>query len=654
MKFARFCLTVLAISLMVIGTDCRAASSVERAVTRTSGQDLTTCLSSHRQDGALYCSPSDASEAFAKPVMPFQLEQMIQSDPVLGAWYHVNDMGHVSGVYLLLKSGKLLLDNGRTFSNTAAMLSYYNDRKILVTDDGSVQELNDRIQGREAWHMPSLIPSFAIIIELLIAAALFMQLAPMLKRVGVKQVPEEMKRFSDVAGHAHVKKELREVITALRNPKSAHSDLVPSAMLFDGPPGNGKTLMAAAFAGELGLPFYSIAASDLIEMYAGLSSRRVRSLYRRVRRNPRGGVLFIDEFDAIAGARSAGGPNDGASSEREQLVAALLNELDGMQHKGQRKSGLRAWRRGKGRVITIAATNRVDILDSAITRSGRFDRKIHVPNPDIRTLAEIIRLHTRGVKLAKNISFETLAQMMAGRSGADAAFLVRQARLVALREKAQVITMHHFDEAVDIVLIGPVAEDVTLTEEERRSVAIHEAGHAIVALKTEGAMKVRKVTIVPRGNTLGMVVMLPETDSTVQTRQQLMAHVRVAMGGRAAEQVMFGSTRVGSGASQDIRQATTTLRTMGARLGMFEDIGLIEMVDGHGRVSTSPDAQALLDKAVSREAAEAYKEVVSLIETHRPELEALSSALLERQTLSVTEVIDILRTTSTGNQAEER
>lgn len=611
-------------------------AQIGAAVNERVNGSLIKCVSEHHEDAPLYCIPSPSQESFAHPVMPHQL--MGQKSRPVAAWRHNDASGaRAKGAFVLLQDGSLGWLDAAMFNSSADLVTFLDHTGTFVGHDMGEPKTGTPVLGR-------VISLMAFLVELMFVLILGMQVLPMFRSPLKRYHARDMKTFADIAGNGVIKKELSEIVSGLRpNASPELAELVPNAILLEGPPGNAKTLMACAFAGELKVPFYAINGSDIIEMYAGLGSRRVRRIYRRLRRHLRGAVLFIDEFDTIAHARSSSGPSDGASSEHDQVVAAILNELDGLQHKRSPRGIFRFLRPRGGRVITIAATNRADILDPAIVRTGRFDRKVHVPNPDLQTIREIFEIQVRGLKIGKSVDFHVLSRMMLGKAGSDITFLVRQARLIARREQKQVITMAHFEEAVDIALMGDKSPGYHLSESDRMAVAYHEAGHAIVALRTPGNMEVRKITIVPRAKSLGMVVLLPNGEQVMQTRQSLTANIMTSLGGRASEELMMGPENVGSGAAQDISHATQTLRMMGSRLGMFDGtIGMVELTDKFGRMNVSPEMQARLDDEVSLRMGRLYRDTLNLLSREKENIEALANVLLDEETISGERALSII------------
>ena len=378
-------------------------------------------------------------------------------------------------------------------------------------------------------------------------------------------------KFADVAGADEEKEELTELVDFLKNPKKFVSmgAKIPRGVLLVGPPGTGKTLLARAVAGEANVPFYSISGSEFVEMFVGVGAGRVRDMFKKAKQNAPC-IIFIDEIDAVGRQRGTG--VGGGHDEREQTLNQLLVEMDGFS--------------GNEGIIILAATNRADVLDPALLRPGRFDRQIQVANPDKRARADILRVHARNKKFAPDVNFDNVAQRTPGFSGAELANVLNEAALLAVRQGHQLITLDDVDEAIDRVIGGPAKKSRKYTEHERKIVAYHEAGHAIIGLTLEHANKVQKVTIIPRGNAGGYNLMTPKEETYLQTKSQLIASITGYMGGRVAEEVFFGD--VTSGAHNDIEQATRIARLMVTELGM-SDLGPIKYASGQNAVFLGRD-----------------------------------------------------------------
>ena len=377
--------------------------------------------------------------------------------------------------------------------------------------------------------------------------------------------------FSDVAGMDEEKEEVRELVDFLKTPKK-FADMgakIPRGVLLVGPPGTGKTLLARAVAGEANVPFYSISGSEFVEMFVGVGAGRVRDMFKKAKQTAPC-IIFIDEIDAVGRQRGTG--MGGGHDEREQTLNQLLVEMDGFS--------------GNEGIIVLAATNRADVLDPALLRPGRFDRQIQVANPDKRARSQILKVHARNKRFTPDVNFDNIAQRTPGFSGAELSNVLNEAALLAVRQNHDLITMADIDEAVDRVMGGPAKKSRKYTERERRLVAYHEAGHALIGLTLEDANKVQKVTIVPRGQAGGYNLMTPKEETYFQTKSQLKATISGYMGGRVAEEVFFGD--VSSGAHNDIEQATRIARMMVTELGMSE-LGPIQYDSENGQVFLGRD-----------------------------------------------------------------
>ena len=364
--------------------------------------------------------------------------------------------------------------------------------------------------------------------------------------------------FDDVAGIDEAKDDLQEIVEFLKDPKKFQylGGRIPKGALLIGPPGTGKTLLARAIAGEAGVPFFTISGSDFVEMFVGVGASRVRDMFEQGKKNAPC-IIFIDEIDAVGRHRGAG--LGGGNDEREQTLNQLLVEMDGFEE-------------NEG-VILISATNRPDVLDPALLRPGRFDRQVHVPNPDIIGREKILKVHVKKVKLSNEIDLKVVARGTPGFSGADLANLVNEAALLAARRGKRVVTQVEFEDAKDKVMMGSERRTLVMNDEEKKLTAYHEAGHALVAVKQPASDPIHKATIIPRGRALGMVMRLPERDQLSLTKAKLKSDLAVAMGGRAAEELVFGEDKVTSGASSDIKMATNMARAMVTQFGMSDKLG---------------------------------------------------------------------------------
>jgi len=432
--------------------------------------------------------------------------------------------------------------------------------------------------------------------------------------------------FDDVAGVEESKVELEEIIEFLREPKkfTRLGGRIPKGVLLVGLPGTGKTLLARAVAGEADVPFFSISGSDFVEMFVGVGASRVRDLFQQGKKNAPC-IIFIDEIDAVGRHRGAG--LGGGHDEREQTLNQLLVEMDGFES-------------NEG-VIMIAATNRPDVLDPALLRPGRFDRRVVVPRPDLRGRFEILKVHTRRVPLADDVELEILGRGTPGFVGADLQNLVNEAALLAARRDASRVRMDDFEQAKDKVLLGAERRSLIMSDDDKRVTAYHEGGHALVAMLTEGSDPVHKVTIIPRGTSLGVTQTLPEEDRYNLTRKQMVAMMQHAMGGRAAEDLVFG--HLSTGAANDLQQATRLAREMVCKYGMSDAIGPVSLEDEGGdiflgrdfatRKTYSEKTAEEVDKEIRQLLSSLYDEARRVLEEHREVLDRIADALLERETL---------------------
>ena len=442
---------------------------------------------------------------------------------------------------------------------------------------------------------------------------------------------QEKVTFKDVAGVEEAKEELREVVEFLKNP-GRYTKLgarIPKGVLLVGPPGTGKTLLARAVAGEAGVPFFSISGSDFVEMFVGVGAARVRDLFETAKRNTPC-IVFIDEIDAVGRHRGAG--IGGGHDEREQTLNALLVEMDGFET-------------NQG-IIVLAATNRPDILDHALLRPGRFDRRIVVDVPDVKGRLQILKVHTKKTPLSKNVDLEVIARTTPGFTGADLESLVNEAALIAARKRKKKLTMEDFEEAKDKILMGVARKSMILKEEEKKLIAYHEAGHTIVTYFTPHTDPIHKVTIIPRGRALGVTQQLPIDDRRTYSKEYLLAQLRVLMGGRAAEEKVFGTISTGSG--NDIDRATQIARKMVCEWGMSEKLGPItlgkpgdEVFLGRDFVAVkdfSEETAKLIDEEVRRFVNEAYEEARKIIDSKEELLHKLADELLKKEVLDGHEV----------------
>ena len=439
--------------------------------------------------------------------------------------------------------------------------------------------------------------------------------------------------FQDVAGQDEAKESLEEIIDFLHNP-GKYSEIgakLPKGALLVGPPGTGKTLLAKAVAGEAGVPFFSISGSDFVEMFVGVGASRVRDLFKEASKMAPC-IIFIDEIDTIGKSRDN---RMGGNDEREQTLNQLLAELDGFDP-------------GKG-VIVLGATNRPEVLDKALLRPGRFDRRITIDKPNLAGRLATLQVHTRKIKLAEDVDLNKIALATAGCVGADLANLVNEAALRAVRKGRRLVTQEDLLASFEFVIAGSEKKNSVLTEFERRLVAYHEVGHAMVAYKQKNAEPVQKITIVPHTEgSLGYTLLMPEEDKTnLRTREELMAKITVSMGGRAAEEVVMETMT--NGASQDIQEATNIARNMVAMYGMSEEFGMMALgsvrnqyLDGGYGLDCAQDTAAVMDKAVKAVLDVCYKDAVEVIKANREDMDKVVAYLLEKETITGGEMVAII------------
>ncbi len=443
--------------------------------------------------------------------------------------------------------------------------------------------------------------------------------------------------FEDVAGIDEAKSDLTEIVDFLRDPQKFQrlGGRIPRGVLLVGPPGTGKTLLARAIAGEANVPFFTISGSDFVEMFVGVGASRVRDMFEQAKKNAPC-IIFIDEIDAVGRHRGAG--LGGGNDEREQTLNQLLVEMDGFE--------------ANEGIILIAATNRPDVLDPALLRPGRFDRQVVVPNPDVVGREQILKVHARKIPIAPDVNLKVIARGTPGFSGADLANLCNEAALMAARRNKRMVTMSDFEDAKDKVMMGAERRSLVMTEEEKMLTAYHEGGHAIVALSVPATDPVHKATIIPRGRALGMVMQLPERDKLSMSYEQMTSRLAIMMGGRVAEELIFGHDKVTSGAASDIEQATRLAKMMVTRWGFSDELGQVAYGDNQdevflgmsmGRTQSVSEATAqTIDKEVRRLVDEGYIEAKRILSEKRESLEALARGLLEYETLSGDEIVDLL------------
>ncbi len=442
--------------------------------------------------------------------------------------------------------------------------------------------------------------------------------------------------FNDVAGIDEAKEELQEIVEFLKNPSKfqALGGRIPKGCLLIGSPGTGKTLIARAVAGEANVPFFTISGSDFVEMFVGVGASRVRDMFEQGKKHEPC-IIFIDEIDAVGRHRGIG--LGGGNDEREQTLNQLLVEMDGFE--------------ANDSVIIIAATNRPDVLDPALLRPGRFDRQITVPAPDIKGREAILNVHLKKIVCKPDIDAKIIARGTPGFSGADLANLTNEAALLAARKNKKIVSLEELEEAKDKVMMGPERRSMVMSDDEKKLTAYHEGGHALVSLFCPESDPIHKATIIPRGRALGLVMRLPKSDKFSVTRAKMKADIAVAMGGRVAEEMIFGYGQVTSGASSDIKQATNIARAMVREWGMSDKVGPIfygsegqdKYAGHHGQKQYSNETEILVDQEVKNLVEEGYKLAQSILKKHKEKLDILAKKLLEKETLTGDEIRELLK-----------
>ena len=553
------------------------------------------------------------------------------------------------------------IEQGRIHDVTIAgneLMGHFNDNRTFSTyipDEANViprlQAKNISISARPlneggGWLMSLLLNALPLVVFLGVWIFLSRQMqgggagrAMGFGKSKAKLLTESQGRvtFDDVAGVDEAKEDLQEIVEFLRDPQKFQrlGGRIPRGVLLVGPPGTGKTLLARAIAGEAGVPFFSISGSDFVEMFVGVGASRVRDMFEQAKKNAPC-IIFVDEIDAVGRHRGAG--LGGGNDEREQTLNQLLVEMDGFE--------------ANEGIILIAATNRADVLDPALLRPGRFDRQIQVPNPDFIGREKILKVHARKVPLAPDVDLKVVARGTPGFSGADLMNLVNEAALLAARRSKRIVTRQEFEDARDKIMMGAERRTLMMTEEEKRLTAYHEGGHALIQLSVPGAMPIHKATIIPRGRALGMVQGLPERDQISQSYEQLTAMLAIAMGGRVAEELIFGHDNVTSGAASDIQQCTRVARAMITQLGFSKELGTVAYAEPQqeqflgystGRAQHLSEAtQQLIDSEVRRLVQEAYDTARRILTEKRAQLDILAQGLLEFETLSGEEMKNLL------------
>jgi cell division protease FtsH len=550
--------------------------------------------------------------------------------------------GHVRSVVIQDHNVSGVLTDGTSFETYTpedpSLVSRLTDKGVQVVAKGEESDLSPLVRN-----LLSYLPL------LLIVGAWFFIMRQMQSGGGramgfgksrAKLLTEKQGRitFEDVAGIDEAKAELEEIVQFLKDPQKFQrlGGKIPKGVLLVGPPGTGKTLLARAIAGEANVPFFTISGSDFVEMFVGVGASRVRDMFEQGKKSAPC-IIFIDEIDAVGRHRGAG--LGGGNDEREQTLNQMLVEMDGFE--------------ANEGVILIAATNRPDVLDPALLRPGRFDRQVVVPNPDVNGREKILRVHMKKVPLASDVDPKTIARGTPGFSGADLANLVNEAALLAARLGKRTVAMLEFESAKDKVLMGAERRSLVMSDAEKKMTAYHEGGHALCAIRTPGCDPVHKATIIPRGRALGLVMSLPEGDRYSKSKSKLLAELTMAMGGRAAEEIIFGAENVSNGASGDIKMATDQARRMVSEWGMSDKLGMISYGDngqevflGHSvtqNKNVSEQTIREIDAEIKAIIDQAYINAKTLLIENVDELHSLANGLLEYETLSGDEIRQVLR-----------
>ncbi|MEM6740801.1 MAG: ATP-dependent zinc metalloprotease FtsH [Pseudomonadota bacterium] len=579
---------------------------------------------------------------------------------------------------LILALFNLFSGNQSTMSTRALSYSEF----VAMVDDGDIAQVNIdgerlRIRSNDGTQFTSVLPEGVDVTERLIAQdvevvaepqqqngllAYIGTLLPFILLIGIwlflmnrmqgggrggamgfgkskaKLLTEKQGRvtFDDVAGIDEAKDDLEEIVEFLRNPQkfSRLGGKIPKGALLVGPPGTGKTLLARAVAGEAGVPFFTISGSDFVEMFVGVGASRVRDMFEQAKKNAPC-IVFIDEIDAVGRSRGVG--YGGGNDEREQTLNQLLVEMDGFE--------------ANEGIIIVAATNRPDVLDPALLRPGRFDRQVQVPNPDVKGREKILAVHARKVPLGPDVDLRIIARGTPGFSGADLANLVNESALMAARVGRRFVTMEDFESAKDKVMMGAERRSMVMTEDEKKLTAYHEAGHAVVGIYVPQHDPIHKATIIPRGRALGLVMSLPERDQLSVTYTKYKSKIAMAMGGKVAEELVFGKENVTSGAASDIQQVSKIARAMVTQFGFSDELGNIDYANEQQSYlgsyqaggNVSPETQELIDAEVRKIVDEGYETAKRLLIEHEEEHHRLAEALLEYETLTGPEILKAMK-----------
>mgnify|MGYP001076966694 FL=1 len=552
------------------------------------------------------------------------------------------DKGEVSAVVIDGEQVQVQTKDGQTFVTIQPQSEQMNDKLVeqLIAKDISVKA--ERQQQSGFFSILSLWLPFLVLIGIWIFFMNRMQGGGRGGAMGfgksrAKLLTEKHGRvtFDDVAGIDEAKEELEEIVEFLRNPQkfSRLGGKIPKGALLVGPPGTGKTLLARAIAGEAGVPFFTISGSDFVEMFVGVGASRVRDMFEQAKKNAPC-IVFIDEIDAVGRSRGVG--YGGGNDEREQTLNQLLVEMDGFE--------------ANEGIIIVAATNRPDVLDPALLRPGRFDRQVQVPNPDIKGREKILGVHARKVPLGPDVDLRIIARGTPGFSGADLANLVNEAALLAARIGRRFVVLDDFEKAKDKVMMGPERRSMVMTEDEKKLTAYHEAGHAIVGIHVPQHDPVHKVTIIPRGRALGVTFYLPERDKLTLTRESALSKLASAMGGKAAEELVFGPENVTNGAYSDIQHVTNLATAMVSQWGMSDKLGNINytstqesFLGNQSHFNASEESREIIDQEVRRLVDEAYERAKSILKENWDEMENLAQGLLEYETLTGEDMMRVIR-----------
>ncbi len=552
------------------------------------------------------------------------------------------DSGEVSAVVMDGEQLQVQTKDGQTYVTVKPQGDALNDQLVTDLIAKKVSVRAERQQQSGFFSILSLWLPFLILIGIWIFFMNRMQGGGRGGAMGfgksrAKLLTEKHGRvtFDDVAGIDEAKEELEEIVEFLRNPQkfSRLGGKIPKGALLVGPPGTGKTLLARAIAGEAGVPFFTISGSDFVEMFVGVGASRVRDMFEQAKKNAPC-IVFIDEIDAVGRSRGVG--YGGGNDEREQTLNQLLVEMDGFE--------------ANEGIIIVAATNRPDVLDPALLRPGRFDRQVQVPNPDIKGREKILSVHARKVPLGPDVDLRIIARGTPGFSGADLANLVNEAALLAARVGRLFVTLEDFEKAKDKVMMGPERRSMVMTEDEKELTAYHEAGHAIVGIHVPQHDPVHKVTIIPRGRALGVTFYLPERDKLSMTRESALSKLASAMGGKAAEELVFGPENVTNGASSDIQHVTRLATAMVSQWGMSDKLGNINytstqesFLGAQSQWNASSESREIIDQEVRRLVDEAYERAKSILRDNWQEMENLAQGLLEYETLTGEDMMRVIR-----------